>query len=262
MHVASLINPLYAVSGLLVGFLVGLTGVGGGSLMTPLLVLVFGIHPGTAVGTDLLYAAATKTVGTGVHGASGTVDWRIVGRLALGSVPATVLTLLILAQFHTKAGGANHVITVVLGMALIATAITILFRKRLLDYFASKTQGLTPARITQLTVVLGAVLGVLVSLSSVGAGAIGVTVLLILYPTLPAGKLVGSDIAHAVPLTLIAGFGHWMMGDVDFHLLVSLLAGSIPGIIVGSLISSRVPDRVLRPFLASALALVGGKLVF
>jgi uncharacterized membrane protein YfcA len=262
MHALALINPLYAISGLLVGVLVGLTGVGGGSLMTPLLVLVFGIHPSTAVGTDLLYAAATKTVGTAVHGASGTVDWRIVGRLAAGSVPATVLTLLVLSQLHGKSDAANHAITFVLGIALIATAIAILFRKLLLSHFAERVTSLSVGRIRLLTIILGAVLGVLVSLSSVGAGAIGVTVLLILYPTLPAGKLVGSDIAHAVPLTLIAGFGHWMMGSVDFHLLLSLLAGSIPGIIVGSLISSRVPDQVLRPFLASALALVGGRLIF
>ena len=262
MHALSLINPLYAVSGLLVGVLVGLTGVGGGSLMTPLLVLVFGIHPSTAVGTDLLYAAATKTVGTAVHGASGTVDWRIVGRLASGSVPATILTLLVLSQLHGQSDATNHAITFVLGLALIATAIAILFRKFLLSHFAEQVAALSIGRIRLMTIILGAVLGVLVSLSSVGAGAIGVTVLLILYPTLPAGKLVGSDIAHAVPLTLIAGFGHWMMGSVDFHLLGSLLVGSIPGIIVGSLISSRIPDQVLRPFLASALALVGGRLIF
>ena len=262
MHALSLINPLYAVSGLLVGLLVGLTGVGGGSLMTPLLVLVFGIHPSTAVGTDLLYAAATKTVGTAVQGASGTVDWRIVRRLAAGSVPATIVTLLILSQLHGKSDAANHAITFVLGLALIATAIAILFRKFLLSHFAGRVAGLSTGRISTLTIILGAVLGVLVSVSSVGAGAIGVTVLLILYPKMPVSRLVGSDIAHAVPLTLIAGIGHWMIGSVDFHLLASLLVGSIPGIIVGSLISSRIPDHVLRPFLASALALVGGRLIF
>jgi uncharacterized membrane protein YfcA len=121
---------------------------------------------------------------------------------------------------------------------------------------------LSPRRTTVLTIILGAVLGVLVSISSVGAGAIGVTVLLILYPTLPAGKLVGSDIAHAVPLTLLAGLGHWLMGSVNLPLLASLLCGSIPGIIIGSLLSARAPDRVLRPILASTLALVGGKLIF
>jgi hypothetical protein len=149
----------------------------------------------------------------------------------------------------------------VLGAALIATAIAILFRRLILDYFAKRVAAIDPRRVRNFTIVLGAVLGVLVSLSSVGAGAIGVTVLLILYPSLPVGKLVGSDIAHAVPLTLIAGFGHWLIGSVDLHLLVSLLTGSIPGVIIGSLIAAHIPDRVLRPILASTLALVGGKLV-
>ncbi len=262
MHILASINPIYSLSGFAIGALVGLTGVGGGSLMTPLLVLLFGIHPGTAVGTDLLYAAATKTVGTAVHGASGTVDWRIVGWLAAGSVPATVATLLILAHAGAQGGSANHVITFVLGVALIATAAAILFRRVILNYFAKRRGTPDPQRTRIATVVLGIILGVLVSLSSVGAGAIGVTVLLVLYPALPASKLVGSDIAHAVPLTLIAGFGHWLMGSVNFLLLFSLLTGSIPGIIVGSLISTRMPDNVLRPILASSLALVGGRLIF
>jgi len=262
MHFLSFINPLYSASGFVVGLLVGLTGVGGGSLMTPLLVLLFGIHPGTAVGTDLLYAAATKSVGTGVHGASGTVDWGIVGWLAAGSVPATVATLLILAHTGVQSGASSHVITFVLGIALIATAIAILFRKLILNYFARRRGAPDPRRTRIATVILGLILGVLVSISSVGAGAIGVTVLLVLYPALPASKLVGSDIAHAVPLTLIAGFGHWLMGSVNFPLLFSLLTGSIPGIVIGSLVATRMPDNVLRPILASSLALVGGRLIF
>ena len=262
LHFLSTINPLYSLSGFGVGVLVGLTGVGGGSLMTPLLVLAFGIHATTAVGTDLLYAAATKTVGTAVHGASGTIDWKVVGRLSAGSIPATVITLLVLSRLKENAASANHALTVVLGFALIATAIAILFRRAMQDFFRKRTENLSVRQITGLTVLLGAVLGVLVSLSSVGAGAIGVTVLLILYPDLPAGKLVGSDIAHAVPLTLIAGLGHWLIGSVDLHLLLSLLTGSIPGIIIGSLIAARVPDKVLRPILASTLALVGGRLAF
>jgi len=262
MNLLSTINWLYSASGFFVGALVGLTGVGGGSLMTPLLVLLFGIHPSTAVGTDLLYAAATKTVGTAVHGASKTVDWGIVGRLAAGSVPATILTLLVLSRFEKVVGSANHIITFVLGLALIATAIAILFRRIIIEFFQKRTGPDGPKHATAITVLLGAILGVLVSLSSVGAGAIGVTVLLILYPALPAARLVGSDIAHAVPLTLIAGIGHWLIGSVDFHLLFSLLIGSVPGIVVGSLVAARVPDKVLRPMLASTLALVGGKLVF
>ncbi len=256
------INWMFSVSGLAVGLLVGFTGVGGGSLMTPLLVLVFHIHPATAVGTDLLYAGMTKTVGTAVHGARRTVDWGIVARLAAGSVPAAAITLLAMAHFHAKTEGAHGTITSVLGVALILTGVAILFRRMILAFFANRVGDFEPGRRTAFTVLLGAVLGVLVSISSVGAGAIGVTVLLVLYPKLPAAKLVGSDIAHAVPLTLLAGFGHWMMGTVDFTLLASLLVGSIPGIIIGSLLSSRAPDSVLRPILASTLALVGGRLFF
>jgi uncharacterized membrane protein YfcA len=255
------INLLYSLSGLAVGFLVGLTGVGGGSLMTPLLVLLFGIHPSTAVGTDLLYAAATKTVGTGVHGFKRTVQWGIVTRLAAGSVPATAVTLWLLSQ-HTKNGAsANALITTTLGWALIASAIAVLFRKTIVGFFAARTKALSQSRTTGLTILLGAMLGVLVSLTSVGAGALGMTVLLILYPKMDVAKLVGSDIAHAVPLTLLAGLGHWMMGSVNWQLLVSLLVGSIPGIVAGSLLAARTPDGVLRPILASTLALVGGKLL-
>jgi uncharacterized membrane protein YfcA len=260
MHLLASINPLYALSGLVVGVLVGLTGVGGGSLMTPLLVLVFGIHPTTAVGTDLLYAAATKTVGTGVHGYKRTVQWSIVGRLALGSVPATALTLWALSQAkHTAV--VNSLITSSLGWALIVTAIAVLFRKAIVSFVVARTGELEPGRITLLTVLLGAMLGVLVSLTSVGAGALGMTVLLILYPKMDVAKLVGSDIAHAVPLTLLAGLGHWMMGSVNWSLLVSLLCGSIPGIIVGSLLAARTPDGVLRPVLAGTLVLVGVKML-
>jgi uncharacterized membrane protein YfcA len=256
------INPLYSAAGVAVGLLVGLTGVGGGSLMTPLLVLAFGFHPATAVGTDLLYASATKTVGTVVHGISGTVDWKVVRRLALGSVPATLLTLLLLAYAGTRIEGTEHLITVMLGVALIATAFAMAFRRQILGYYAHAFDNIPERRIARLTVILGAILGVLVSLSSVGAGALGMTALLILYPKLPTNRLVGSDIAHAVPLTLVAGMGHWAMGSVDFGLLLSLLVGSVPGIIVGSLISARVPENVLRNILAGTLAIVGGKLIF
>lgn len=254
------LNPLYALSGLFVGALVGFTGVGGGSLMTPLLVLLFGIHPATAVGTDLLYAGLTKGGGTLVHGYNGTVDWRITRRLAAGSIPATIATLLVLAWIGKQSDAAGHVITTVLGFALILTAAALLFRRWLLDRLAGFSERLTDRRTGLYTTLLGVILGVLVSLSSVGAGAIGITVLLILYPKLPVARLVGSDIAHAVPLTLIAGAGHWFLGSIDWSLLVSLLIGSLPGIAIGSHFAARVPDRVLRPILASTLAVVGGKL--
>jgi uncharacterized membrane protein YfcA len=261
MHLLTSFNPLYALSGLVVGVLVGLTGVGGGSLMTPLLVLAFGVHPTTAVGTDLLYAAATKTVGTGVHGFKRTVQWGIVGRLAIGSVPATAITLWVLSQQTKHAATVNTLITTSLGWALIVTAVAILFRKAIVGFVLKHTGELEPGRATALTILLGAVLGVLVSLTSVGAGALGMTVLLILYPKMDVAKLVGSDIAHAVPLTLLAGLGHWMMGSVDASLLVSLLSGSIPGIIIGSLLAARTPDGVLRPVLAGTLVLVGAKML-
>ena len=260
MSLLDTVNWLYAASGLAVGLLVGFTGVGGGSLMTPLLVLLFGIHPATAVGTDLLYAGITKSSGTVVHGWNKTVDWAITARLATGSVPATVITLLILSHLGQRNPAVSHMITTTLGFALLLTAATLLGRRWLLKALAGAMSRLTTAQTTGLTILLGAILGVLVSVSSVGAGAIGVTALILLYPTLPTVRIVGSDIAHAVPLTLIAGAGHWFMGSVDWALLASLLVGSIPGIVVGSYFAGRIPDYVLRPALASTLALVGAKL--
>ena len=256
------INPLYTASGFVVGILVGFTGVGGGSLMTPLLVLLFGIHPATAVGTDLLYAGLTKITGSFVHGLNGAIDWRVTRRLALGSVPAASLSLLALSHLGVDSKGASAVITTTLGIALMLTAVTLIFRRRLLAAVASFLDKRADREIAALTTTLGAGLGVLVAISSVGAGAIGVTVLLMLYPKMPTVRIVGTDIAHAVPLTLLAGAGHWWMGSVDWLLLVSLLSGSIPGIAIGSHLASRVPDRVLRPLMAGTLALVGGRLVF
>jgi uncharacterized membrane protein YfcA len=252
---------VYPISGLLVGVLVGLTGVGGGSLMTPLL-LAFGVHANTAVGTDLLYAATTKSVGTLVHNASETVDWKIVRRLALGSVPTTALTLLALSALGAQSKGVTHAISFVLGIALLLTAIAIFMRRALVDWISQRYGDPSEKTAQTLTIVSGAVLGVLVSLSSVGAGALGVTVLILLYPGVKLVKIVGSDIAHAVPLTLIAGAGHWFLGDVNWHLLGSLLMGSIPGILIGSFLAPRLPETGLRPVLASVLLLVGGKLVF
>ncbi|PPD42150.1 MAG: hypothetical protein CTY15_12595 [Methylocystis sp.] len=254
-------NPLYSLSGFVVGTLVGFTGVGGGSLMTPILVLIFGITPTTAVGTDLLYAAITKSNGTLVHALNGTVDWRITRRLAYGSVPATIVTLLTLAWLGKAAGhAANGLVTSALGFALLLTAAAILFRKWILDHIAHRLDDLSDQRIGLLTVTLGVFLGVLVSVSSVGAGAVGMTVLLALYPRMQTVRLVGSDIAHAVPLTFIAGFGHWLMGGVDWLLLFSLLVGSLPGIAIGSHLAARVPDHYLRPALATMMAAVGVKL--
>jgi uncharacterized membrane protein YfcA len=255
------INPLYSFAGLLVGLLVGVTGVGGGSLMTPLLVLLFNFHPSTAVGTDLLYASLTKSVGTAVHGARATVDWTIVKRLAAGSVPASLCTLLLLYWIGKPAPAVEIAMKSLLGVTLILTAMAILFQARIVSFVAERWKRDRAASPVIATVILGAVLGTLVSMTSVGAGAIGVTVLLILYPDLSTGRIVGSDIAHAVPLTLVAGLGHWAQGNVDPWLLLSLLAGSIPGIIVGSLVGSRASDRILRPALAMTLTAVGVTLI-
>jgi len=252
----------YPFLGFMVGLIVGLTGVGGGSLMTPLLVLLFHIHPTQAVGTDLLYAAATKSVGTMVHNASATVDWRIVRRLASGSVPATVLTLLALYLFGPESPAVAKAITFFLGIALLLTAVCILFRGWLVRHLTRLLGEPSERRAALLTVASGLVLGVLVSISSVGAGALGVTALIVLYPRVRLVSIVGSDIAHAVPLTLLAGLGHWGMGDVNMHLLGQLLLGSIPGILLGSFLAPRMPEGGLRPLLAAVLFVVGGKLVF
>jgi uncharacterized protein len=258
----SAIDPLFMLSGFFVGLLVGQTGVGGGSLMTPILVLLFGIHPATAVGTDLLYASATKSVGTLVHGLNHTVDWRIVRRLASGSVPATVITLLVISHFNIGGPASGRIISLLLGITLLLTALSLIFRRPFLAFMGPTLDRVTPVQAARLTVLTGVVLGVLVTLSSVGAGALGVTALLMLYPRAPMAVIVGSDIAHAVPLTLVAGAGHWWLGSVDWHLLTSLLSGSIPGIILGSYLSAHVPDAVLRPILAAVLCIVGGRLVF
>ncbi|MBP9713681.1 MAG: sulfite exporter TauE/SafE family protein [Sterolibacterium sp.] len=253
----------YSLAGFFVGAVVGLTGVGGGSLMTPLLVLLFGIHPATAVGTDLLYAAITKSGGSFVHARRGSVDWRIVGLLAAGSVPASILTLLLVARFAPDGlGGATKLISAALGVALLLTAASLVFRRHLqafaLTHFPVEPN---PRRTAILTVITGLILGSLVTISSVGAGALGVTALFFLYPKLPALRIVGSDIVHAVPLTLVAGLGHWWYGSVDWSLLGALLIGSLPGIYLGSHLAAKIPDKILRPTLAGMLVLIGGKLI-
>ncbi len=255
-----MIDPIYIASGFGVGLLVGMTGVGGGSLMTPLLILLFGIHPGTAVGTDLLYAAATKTGGSLVHGLAKSIHWPAVIRLASGSMPACILTLFVLWRLDLDSAGARGLINSVLCLALLLTASSLIFRKALLESFRGRLERLDAATISRATVLVGIVLGVLVSISSVGAGAVGVTALLLLYPGLPMARIVGSDIAHAVPLTLIAGLGHWAMGTVDWHLMGVLLIGSLPGIIIGSYAATRVPETALRLLLATTLIVVAGKI--
>ena len=257
-----MIDPLYSLSGFAVGALVGMTGVGGGSLMTPLLILLFGVHPATAVGTDLLYAAATKTGGSLVHGYARSIDWRVVRRLATGSVPATLVTLAVLSHFNLSGDAARNLITLVLSVALLATAFVLVFGEAIVAAYRARVAELDSHRTAVNTILVGIVLGVLVSISSVGAGAIGVIALIMLYPQLPMARIVGSDIAHAVPLTLIAGTGHWMMGSVDWHIIGSLLAGSLPGLFVGSYFAIRVPERALRLVLATTLFVVASRIVY
>lgn len=250
------LDPLYVLSGVLVGGLVGFTGVGGGSLMTPLLILLFGIHPATAVGTDLIYAAVTKTGGSIVHGYNRTVDWRLVLRLATGSIPATLVTIAVLYFLQVESKTTSLLVTRTLGIALLFTAALLLFRKPLLRWYDANVGELNPDRVRRLTILTGVVLGVLVTLSSVGAGAIGVTALVMLYPKMEPRRIVGSDIAHAVPLTLVAGLGHSILGSINTHILVSLLAGSIPAIIVMSMVAARASETAVRVALAAVLIVV------
>jgi uncharacterized protein len=256
------VDPRFMLSGFFVGLLVGQTGMGGGSLMTPILVLFFGVHPATAVGTDLLYASATKTAGTLVHGLNHTVDWRVVTRLASGSLPATLATLVAISHFNISGPTSGRIIALLLGVMLLLTALSLIFRRQFLGLVGPTLERVHPRNAARLTIVTGVILGGLVTISSVGAGALGVTALLMLYPRLPMATIVGSDIAHAVPLTLVAGVGHWWLGSVDWPLLTSLLCGSIPGIVLGSYLSAHIPDAVLRPILAVTLIVVGGRLVF
>jgi uncharacterized membrane protein YfcA len=262
MNAVHSLTLFYSAAGFAVGLLVGLTGVGGGSLMTPLLILLFGFHPATAVGTDLLYAALTKSAGTVVHGFNRTVDWGVVRSLATGSLPMSVLTIAVLGYVDINGPVAREIISGVLTVALFFTALILVFRDRIVARYAARMGRLSPRRITALTIAVGAVLGVIVSISSVGAGAIGVTALLLLYPRLPTVRIVGSDIAHAVPLTLAAGIGHWILGSINLDLLLPLLLGSVPGILIGSHAAARVPETALRLLLAGTLIVVATKLSF
>lgn len=257
------LEPVYIISGLIVGFIVGMTGVGGGSLMTPIL-LHFGISPSAAVGTDLLYAAITKGGGVYVHNKKRNIDWRITGWLAAGSLPASAVTLLVMHQIGFNSSGMNHFIKMMLGYALIFTALAIIFKKKLLDF--SHRNDVWIARMSKkeqtiATYITGIVLGIIVTITSIGAGAVGTVALFLLYPVLPTNRLVGTEIAHAVPLTLLAGLGHAGFGNLDLSLLTNLLLGSLPGIYVGSHLASNVADHYLRPALAVMLVIVGSKLV-
>jgi len=255
---------MYTLSGFLVGLVVGVTGVGGGSLMTPLLVLFFGVSPATAVGTDLLYASLTKSLGGWVHSRRGTVDWRVVGLLALGSLPAAVVTIALLKYLTLDEETLRSLVTSVLSVALLLTASALLLKNQI-KKLARRRDGtvyeLHHRYLPAATIATGVVVGSLVTISSVGAGVLGTVALLFLYPRMSAVKVVGTDIVHAVPLTAIAGIGHMALGTVDFVLLGSLLLGSLPGIYIGSHLSAKVPEQVLRPLLATMLLIIGMKMV-
>ncbi len=251
----------YIFAGFVVGLLVGLTGVGGGSLMTPILMIFFNVKAIVAVGTDLLYASITKSVGIFAHGKLGNIDWKIVRLLAFGSIPAALATTLYLRQSGIASEETVVTIKFWLGLALLLTSLSVLFRNQLAKL--SKTgHWINPSYTPTLTVVLGLILGFMVTLTSVGAGALGVTALLILYPKVPITRIVGTDVAHAVPLTLVAGLGHASLGTVDYQLLGTLLIGSIPGIWIGSHLSAKVAEHWVRTVLALILVYVGQKLAF
>lgn len=255
----------YAAAGLVVGFAVGLTGIGGGALMTPILHLGFGIPIATAVGTDLLYAALTKVFGVFAHARARTVHWRIVGLLAAGSLPAAALTVGAIHYFGLSGERFEELVIQTLAVAVLTTAALILLRGRvqwLLDKAQVPRCLAQPWCINSLTIAGGAIIGTLVTLTSVGAGVLGTTLVLLLYSRLTTAAVIGTELAHAVPLTLIAGLGHLSLGTVDFALLASLLVGSLPGAYVGARLGTRLSDRVLRPILAGMLMYIGWHLAF
>ncbi len=245
------------LSGFVVGTLVGLTGVGGGALMTPVLVVGFGIPPLVAVGTDLVFAALTKALGVVAHARRAAVDWRIVGLMALGSLPASLTTIQWLARWQAEGLDVGRWVEGWLGLALLLTAAALLWRRAPV---AGSTVVLGRRRAAA-TVLAGGVLGVLVTLTSVGAGALGVVVLGLLFPALSTPRLVGTDLAHAVPLAAVAGFGHWQLGSVDGALLTALLLGSLPGIWLGARLAHGLSERITRPLLASLLVVIGLKFI-
>ncbi len=252
----------YVVSGFAVGMLVGLTGVGGGSLMTPLLTLLFGINPTVAVGTDLAFASITKSAGTIAHRVRNTVHWDIVRRLCVGALPAALLATLALKYYGALDKHIGQIIRYTIAFSVLLTVVAIIFRGRMQAWMnAHPDRQLHGRAQLAATIVAGAVIGTLVTVSSIGAGAVGATILVLLYPNLKPAEIAGTDIAYAVPLTAIAAFGHWWLGSINWELLGMLLIGSLPGITIGSLAARAVPEKFLRGLLATTLTGVAAKLV-
>lgn len=253
----------YVVSGFAVGLLVGLTGVGGGSLMTPMLTLLFGVSPTVAVGTDLAFASATKTAGTLAHRLGGTVRWEVVRHLCLGALPAAVVATVGLKYYGALDSQIAHVIRYSIAGSVLLTVIALLFRGRMQAWvIAHPEKQLQGTKLAIATILVGALLGTLVTISSIGAGAVGATILVLLYPRLSPAEIAGTDIAYAVPLTAIAALGHWYLGSINWELLATLLLGSVPGITLGSLAAKAVPEKILRGLLATTLTGVAAKMVF
>ncbi|MGH8502968.1 MAG: sulfite exporter TauE/SafE family protein [Gammaproteobacteria bacterium] len=250
----------YVLAGLAIGTIVGLTGVGGGSLMTPFLIY-YGVPPITAVGTDLIYASITKSGAVWAHHRARNVKWHIVRRLAAGSIPAAIISILVLEWLDIDSERQEAVITTVLGVSLMLSALMLLFggvlRRSSLAEHAAVFKKLHAGWGRPVTIAAGAVIGVLVTLSSVGAGALGGAVLVTLYPRMPATAIVAIDLAHAVLLTTTSGMGHLFHGSVNFVLLVSLLLGSLPGVAIGTRLGNHLPDYILRRILGTLLLLLG-----
>lgn len=252
----------YIISGFAVGTLVGLTGVGGGSLMTPLLTLLFGVSPAVAVGTDLAFASITKATGTLTHRLRGSVEWHVVRLLCVGALPAALVATLALKYFGGLSQELGQIIRYSIAVSVLLTVVAILYRSKLVAWInAHPERQLEGKKLASATIIAGAILGILVTISSIGAGAIGATILVLLYPKMPAAHVAGTDIAYAVPLTAIAAIGHWWLGSINWELLGSLLLGSVPGITLGSLAAKAVPEKFLRGILATTLTLVACKLV-
>ena len=248
------------LSGFGIGAIVGMTGVGGGSLMTPLLLSVFKLSPAVAIGTDLWFACITKVAGSASHHMSGHVNWRITALLLAGSIPASLATVALMHYTGITKGWASA-LTFSLGIALLLTAVTVAYKQAWHAVGLRLERWIPEQRKAPLTMLCGLILGVLVSLSSIGAGAIGATLIMLMYPRLPSHRIVGTDIAHAVPLTLVAGIGHATLGHVDWVLLGSLLIGSIPGIWIGSQLTRKMPEKVVRTLLCVALVTAGLKVI-
>jgi uncharacterized membrane protein YfcA len=240
-----------------------MTGVGGGSLMTPLLTLLFGVSPSVAVGTDLAFASLTKSAGTITHRVNGTVQWHIVRRLSLGALPAALVAAFALRHFGALDEQIGQVIRYSIAASVLLTVVALVFRRNMLEWIhASPRRQLQGRALTIATIAAGALLGTLVTISSIGAGAIGATLLVMLYPRLTPAEVAGTDIAYAVPLTAIAAFAHWWLGSIDWSLLLTLLVGSVPGITIGSWLARAVPERFLRGLLATTLTGIAAKLIY